>query len=287
MVVSNGQLFKEKTQKIPPKPTVLEVIPENIPGELKAIPNWMCWCYELRQNNQGDWKWTKPPLQVNSHYARSDQPRTWTTFERVWEHYVSPFGTEPNGIGFRPTGDIIGSDLDHCRDPVSGEIDEWAWEIIRLINSYTEISPSGTGIRIFCYGKLPPGRRKNGNVEMYDESSPKYLTITGHHLPGTPRTLERRQTEVERAHAEYLGGETEPNTPEKRQPLTPIEHRLPVPCQAPSPWTTSWRRHPTPPTARSFDASTGARSRVRAIPLNRRRNWRSFRWSPSGPDPTH
>ena len=155
MVASNGQLFKEKTQKIPPKPTVLEVITENIPPELKAIPNWMCWCYELRQNNQGEWKWTKPPLQVNSRYARSDQPRTWTTFERVLEHYSSPFGTEPNGIGFRPTGDIIGSDLDHCRDPVSGEIDEWAWEIIRAIDSYTEISPSGTGIRIFCLGNYP------------------------------------------------------------------------------------------------------------------------------------
>ena len=53
MVASNGQLFKEKTQKIPPKPTVLEVIPENIPEELKAIPNWVCWCYELRQKQPG------------------------------------------------------------------------------------------------------------------------------------------------------------------------------------------------------------------------------------------
>ena len=157
MVASNGQLFKEKTQKIPPKPTVLEVITENIPPELKAIPNWMCWFYELRQSNQGEWKWTKPPLQVNSRYARSDQPRTWTTFERVLEHYLSPVGTEPNGIGFRPTGDIIGSDLDHCRDSLTGEIDEWAWEIIRAIDSYTEISPSGTGIRIFCLGKFPLG----------------------------------------------------------------------------------------------------------------------------------
>ena len=84
MVVSNGQLCKEKAQDVPPKPTVLEVIPENIPAELKAIPNWMCWCYELRQNKQGKWKWTKPPLQLNSRYARSDLPRTWTTFERVF-----------------------------------------------------------------------------------------------------------------------------------------------------------------------------------------------------------
>jgi hypothetical protein len=104
MVARNGQLFKEKSQKYPPKPTFLKVIPENIPEELKAIPNWMCWAYELRQNKQGEWKWTKPPIQVNSRYARSDQPTTWTTFERVLEYYLHPIGTEPNGIGFRPTG---------------------------------------------------------------------------------------------------------------------------------------------------------------------------------------
>ena len=208
MVASNGQLFKEKTQKIPPKPTVLEVIPENIPGELKAIPNWMCWCYELRQNNQGNWKWTKPPLQVNSHYARSDHPGP---------------GPRLRGSGSITSRLSERSPMALSSDPRETSSDR-TWKIIRLINSYTEISPSGTGVRVFCYGKLLFGRRKNGNVEMYDESSPKYLTITGHHLPGTPRTLERRQTEVERAHAEYLGCEREPKTPEKRQPLTPTEH---------------------------------------------------------------
>jgi hypothetical protein len=93
MVASNGQLFKEKIQKIPPKPTVLEVITENIPPELKAIPNWMYWFYELRQSNQGEWKWTKPPLQVNSRYARSDQPRTWTTFERVLDLFLTVYSS--------------------------------------------------------------------------------------------------------------------------------------------------------------------------------------------------
>ena len=223
MVVSNGQLCKENSQETPPKPTVLAVIQENIPAELKSIPNWMCWCYELRRNSQGEWKWTKPPMQTNSRYALSNQPRTWTTFDPVLDHYLDPVGIVPDGIGFRPTGDIVASDLDHCRDPETGEIEEWAWEIIRAINSYTEVSPSGTGIRSFCHGKLPPGRRKNGNVEMYDESSPKYLTITGHHVVGTPLSLEKRQTEIEEVHAEHLGGETNPKPPEKRQPLIPTE----------------------------------------------------------------
>jgi hypothetical protein len=107
MIVRNGQRVKEKTQKYAPKPTFLGVIPENIPEELKAIPNWMCWAYELRRNKQGEWKWTKPPIQVNSRYARSDQPTTWTTCERVLGYYLHPIGTEPNGIGFRPTGDAV------------------------------------------------------------------------------------------------------------------------------------------------------------------------------------
>ena len=40
---------------------------------------------------------------------------------------------------------------------------------------------------------------------MYDESSPKYLTITGHYVPGTPRTLETATDgESERVYAEHL-----------------------------------------------------------------------------------
>ncbi len=231
MVASNGQILNRETTKYPPKPTPLEVMPENVPEELKSVPNWVCWFYELRRNRRGEWKWTKPPAQVNSTYAQSNRPDTWTTFDRVIEHYRSPCGWEPNGIGFRPTGDTIAADLDHCRDPVTETIEDWAWAIIRAIDSYTEVSPSKTGIRILCYGKLPPGRRKSGNVEMYDESSPKYLTITGHHVPGTPRTLEWRQAEIERVHAEHLGGTAPVKTEEQRDEMPlrerPVRHTVP------------------------------------------------------------
>ena len=219
MVVSNGQLCKENSQETPPKPTVLAVIQENIPAELKSIPNWMCWCYELRRSSQGEWKWTKPPIQTNSNYAQSNQPRTWTTFERVWEHFVHPVGIVPDGIGFRPTGTIVGIDLDHCRDPETGAIADWA-----------------SGIRIFCHGKLPPGRRKNGNVEMYDESSPKYLTITGHHVVGTPLSLEQRQTEIEEVHAEHLG--VQGDKPEHERESVAVEPVRPPETRSLPTWVT-------------------------------------------------
>jgi primase-polymerase (primpol)-like protein len=67
------------------------------------------------------------------------------------------------------------------------------------LNSYTELSPSGTGVRIFVYGKLPPIGRKTGDIEVYEAG--RYLTITGNHLDGTPRTIENRQDELTAWHA--------------------------------------------------------------------------------------
>jgi len=48
---------------------------------------------------------------------------------------------------------------------------------VERLNSYTEKSPSGTGIHIFIKAKLPPGGRKKGDFECYE--SGRYLTMTG------------------------------------------------------------------------------------------------------------
>jgi primase-polymerase (primpol)-like protein len=52
-------------------------------------------------------------------------------------------------LGFILRDDLIGVDLDGCRDDGTGEIADWATKIIDLLNSYTEVSPSGTGNPIF------------------------------------------------------------------------------------------------------------------------------------------
>ena len=80
--------------------------------------------------------------------------------------------------------DLMVFDLDHCRDAETGVIEEWATGIIDTLNSYTEVSPSGTGIHIFVRGSLPGKRRRKGRVEVYE--SGRYMTVTGW-------TLEERQ----------------------------------------------------------------------------------------------
>ncbi len=48
---------------------------------------------------------------------------------------------------------ITGIDLDNVIRE-DGTLEPFALEIINLMNSYTEISPSGTGIHILCKGKI-------------------------------------------------------------------------------------------------------------------------------------
>jgi putative DNA primase/helicase len=70
--------------------------------------------------------------------------------------------------------------LDRCRDPETGQIEPWALDVVRSMNSYTEVSVSGTGLHIIVKGKLPPSGRKKGQFEMYDELH--YFAITGQRI---------------------------------------------------------------------------------------------------------
>lgn len=52
---------------------------------------------------------------------------------------------------------VVGIDLDDCRDPESGAVDDWAMQIVHALSSFTEISPSGTGLHIWLILDGPSG----------------------------------------------------------------------------------------------------------------------------------
>lgn len=177
--------------------------PENIPAPLKQWPNWVVWKEEIRNGEP-----TKPPIDVRtSKKAKSDDENTWTNFDNALDHYNEHKNNGIRGIGLQfgepGSTSLVGWDLDHCRDPETGEIQPWAQEIIDILNSYTEISPSGTGIRIFTIGVLPREGRKKKGIECYDGN--RYLTITGNHLEGTPLTIEPRYEEIKSLHKRIFG----------------------------------------------------------------------------------
>jgi primase-polymerase (primpol)-like protein len=70
---------------------------------------------------------------------------------------VATFGYDGIGFVVSKEDDFCGLDLDGCRNPETGAIENWAMEVITAVESYTEVSPSETGIRIFAKAELPPG----------------------------------------------------------------------------------------------------------------------------------
>ncbi len=166
----------------------------HVPVELRAIPNWLGWKHESR-----DGKRTKVPVSAHRNCnGRVDDPRTWGTFAQAC-CAVRRFRLAGLAFIMRKRDGLTAVDLDHCRDAARGHISTDALRIVLALCSYTEVSPSGTGLRIFVRGTLPPTGRRRGNVELYDDLHA--MSVTGNHLAFTPRTIERRQAALDALHA--------------------------------------------------------------------------------------
>jgi hypothetical protein len=85
------------------------------------------------------------------------------------------------------TGDLTVIDIDSCVDRETRAISPKARALVQAFGSYTELSPSGTGLHIWCHGSRGIGGRRRGKLEVYDNH--RYMTLTGDHLEGTPERL--------------------------------------------------------------------------------------------------
>lgn len=157
--------------------------------ELKAQKRWVLWRYE-----QAGERGTKVPYQASGLHARSNAPQTWSTWLEL-----QPFVAQYSGVGIMLGNPLGGADLDHCVE--NGKIQPWAQDIITRLNSYTEISPSGTGIRILTVGghghdkgRKLKRRETEEAAEVYDNV--RFLTFTGNHVSDTPVDLCERSTQL-------------------------------------------------------------------------------------------
>jgi putative DNA primase/helicase len=151
-----------------------------VPEELKQLPNWVGWKLTLSK----DKKLTKLPYCTTNKLASSTNPATWLHYEDVFK--IPP--SKDKGIGFVFDGNgIVGIDLDHCYN--DGVISDEFSTILTALQTYTEISPSGTGLHLFIRCSEHPYNRgrKRGDFEIY--SRKRYFTITGVQLEGTPNEI--------------------------------------------------------------------------------------------------
>lgn len=199
-IPQNDPAEKSTSQARPPKPIPLAVIPEQIPPELKTLKQWLIWNYFYKVDLG---YWDKPPLDANrsGNAGKSTDPKTWATFEQAVQSYQRGH-YDGIGLALIESNGIVGFDLDECRDLETGKIAPWALTMIKQLPTYWEISPSGTGLRGFAYGRKPGSRCRAGDFEMYTHG--RYLCLTGHHLEGTPPTIEPAQAGIDAVYAEMF-----------------------------------------------------------------------------------
>lgn len=148
----------------------------SVPDALKVLPNWVAW----QMGSGKDGKPTKIPYSFLGGKASSTDPKTWVTFDKA--QHVQPH--KHGGIGFVFDGKgIIGIDLDHCLKE-DGTVSPRFAAVTEKIKSYTEVSPSGTGLHIFirCSEKPYPKGIKVGDFEIYSEG--RFFTVTGNKWNG-------------------------------------------------------------------------------------------------------
>ncbi|MFP8890599.1 hypothetical protein ACLI4U_12590 [Natrialbaceae archaeon A-CW2] len=168
-----------------------------LPTEMCGREQWICW---REENRNGDP--TKIPVDPETgEFASSTDDRTWSDLKTALE-YASTGRADGIGFVFTRTDPLVGIDLDKCRDPERGRPDPEAKEIIQRLESYTEVSPSGTGYHVLVHGGLPDGRNRRGGIEMYDQS--RFFTVTADHVDGTPTSINERQDALEAVYEEFV-----------------------------------------------------------------------------------
>jgi primase-polymerase (primpol)-like protein len=169
-----------------------------VPLEIRESARAVLWKSESRDGEK-----TKVPYIPSRPSVRAavNDPATWGTFAAA---LAALRDGKADGVGIVLGNGLVGVDLDDdCRNARTGAIAPDFLAIVRALDSYTEVSPSGSGLHVIARGFLPPGRRRKGGVEMYADR--RYFTVTGAHLEGTPTTIRERTSELAALHARIFG----------------------------------------------------------------------------------
>jgi Protein of unknown function (DUF3987) len=175
-------------------------------SDLIAETRWVAW-----RNESRDGRLTKVPYVAVDRRAEADDPTNWLPHDQaaiLGERIINNFG---GGVGIElgSCGNLwlAGVDLDTCRHPKTGKIERWATTVLDRLDTYAEISPSGSGVKAFCaiapedvgaarelmgvqHGRV--FKRANGSahppaIELH--ISNRYFTVTWNGLDDYPTEL--------------------------------------------------------------------------------------------------
>lgn len=159
----------------------------NVPQAMRERTQWLL--YRMEQV-EGEPKPRKVPYYASGRRRMgkqgSDEDRAaLVTFDQALARLARP-GFSGLGFAFLPGDGLIGIDVDRAIDPDTGEVAEHCREIISRCGSYTELSPSGTGVHVIVVGETETFKNNDVGVEVF--SGRQFFTVTGRPW-GEPRPV--------------------------------------------------------------------------------------------------
>lgn len=179
-----------------------ENLQRNIPDELKKGNKWICHKHDK-----------VPVNSLTGGPAMSNNPKTWGAFQEAVKAVQRGFiDTEygrritVSGIGYVFNGDgIMGLDIDDCRDPETGTLNDLARDIVGIMDTYTEISPSGRGLHLIFRASFEHNKKETHiegkHLAIYTS---KYFTMTGDVLDDGHADIEERTEQLQQVHKKYI-----------------------------------------------------------------------------------
>jgi putative DNA primase/helicase len=170
---------------------------------LDAARQWCAWREESRNG-----KPTKVPYATPERMAKANDPATWLTRARAVAVAADLPAERLKGVGLFLGGDgesrLGGIDLDSCLDLLTGQLEPWAAEVLTRFDSYAEVSPSGTGVKVFfAYAAADLGAvraimgtqhgkswSRGSHHEIALHLGNRYFTVTGQRLDSAPEVIQ-------------------------------------------------------------------------------------------------
>lgn len=187
-------------------------------ASLANVPCWVAWQTEPRRSGVSADTPPGPPTKMpyapkGSGRAASNDPATWGTRAQAEERLRTlPRRHGPAGVGVMlgkrldtPALALGGVDLDSCRDPGTGALTPWAAAVIARFATYGEVSPSGTGVKLYFQYRVHdraamhaldvnhgrawkrPGGEHPPAIEFYLGN--RFFAVTEDRLPDAPEAM--------------------------------------------------------------------------------------------------
>jgi len=168
---------------------------QNIPDELKKIPQWVCVKVypsidkksgEVITKKNGKIKLGKLPKNPkNNQNAKINDHLTWGTYSEALEG-CKKYGYQNIGFAITEKDPYFGIDVDDCIDE-NGNFNAIAQEILnRFSSTYSEYSTSKDGVHFLLKGKLPEDGRKDDKLNLEFYGAKRFLVCTGDVINNNP-----------------------------------------------------------------------------------------------------